>query len=130
MIARAHVTYRQPASIPEEPEDLEAVAIQEIGRRAARVRKAIIVPMLLLALGMGAMLYDVFAELQYAWRGAHMPWLTGIAAFVPTFGGMLKIAPRIADAVVRLRLPVWRRSLAEQHGLDLAQLEETTRVLE
>ena len=36
----------------------------------------------------------------------------------------------VADAAVRVRLPAWRRSLAQEHGLDLAQLEETTRLLE
>jgi len=90
----------------------------------------IIVPLLLLGLALGAVLYDLFAELQYAWRGAHMPWLTGLASFAPTFGGALRLAPRAAKAVVQRRLPGWRRSLAARHGLDLAQLEETTRLLE
>ena len=94
----------------------------------------IIVPLLLLllllGLALGAVLYDLFAELQYAWRGAHMPWLTGLASFGPTFGGVLRLAPRVANAAVQRCLPGWRRSLAERHGLDLAQLEETTRLLE
>jgi hypothetical protein len=123
------MTYREPGSVSEET-DPEAAVLQEIGRRAARLRMGIIVPLLLVGLVMAGLLYDLLAELQYAWRGAHMPWLTGIAAFAPTFGGMLRLAPRIADAAVRNRLPGWRRTLAQENGLDLAQLEETTRLLE
>jgi hypothetical protein len=124
------VAYRHPGDVPDEPPDREAAAIQELGRRAGRVRSSVIVPMLLTGIAMGALLYDVLAELQYAWRGAHIPWVTGMMSFAPTFGAVLKVAPRVADAVVRRRLPRWRKSLAEEHGLDLAQLEETTRLLE
>ena len=123
------MTYRQPAT-PTEESDPEEAAIQEIGRRAGRLRLVIIVPLLLLGLVSAGLLYELLAELQYAWRGAHMPWLTGMLSFAPTFGGALKLSPRVADAAVRRRLPVWRRGLAEKHGLDLAQLEETTRLLE
>lgn len=123
------MTYREPGSAPDE-RDPEATAIEEIGRRAARMRRVVIVPLLLLGIVMGGLLYELLAELQYAWRGAHMPWVTGLLAFAPTFGGALRLAPRLADLAVRHRLPGWRRSLAEEHGLDLAQLEETTRVLE
>ena len=123
------VTYREP-STPHDDPDHEAVVIQELGRRVGRMRMAIIVPLLLAGIGLGGLLYELLAELQYAWRGAHMPWVTGIIAFAPTFGGIFKLAPYIADAAVRRRLPVWRRTLAAAHGLDLAQLEETTRLLE
>lgn len=123
------MAYRDPATVEEES-DPEAIAVQELGRRAGRLRMAVILPLIFLGIAAGGMLYEILAELQYAWRGAHMPWVTGIVAFAPTFGGVLRLAPRVADAVVRTRLPRWRRSLAEMHGLDLAQLEETTRLLE
>lgn len=121
--------YREPATAPDES-DPEAIALEEIGRRAGRVRMAIILPLIFVGIAAGGLLYDLLAELQYAWRGAHMPWVTGLVAFAPTFGGVLRLAPRVADAVVRRRLPTWRRGLAEKHGLDLAQLEAMTRLFE
>ena len=87
-------------------------------------------PLLLLGLAAGGMAYVVLRDLQFASRGAHIPWLTGIVSFFPTFGGSLWLAPRVADFFVRRALRGWREELATEHGLDLAQFEETTRLLD
>jgi len=121
--------YRDPSEQADET-DPEAAVIALLRTRAGRVRTAIHVPLLLGGIFGGAVLYVALRELQFAINGAHMPWLTGLLAFVPTFGGSFWLAPRLADAVVRKALPRWRATLAKQHGLDLAELEETTRVLE
>lgn len=122
--------YREQSELePEEP-DHEALAIAELSRRTGRLRACIHVPLLLLGLVLGGFAYVFFRDLQYEQRGAHIPWLTGIVSFFPTFGGSLWLAPRIADFVARRALRSWRPALAKKHGLDLAQLAETTRLLE
>ncbi len=121
--------YREPSE-PGDETDPEAKAVATLRTRAGRVRALIHVPLLLGGIFGGALVYVVLRELQFAINGAHMPWLTGLLAFVPTFGGSFWLAPRLADAVVRKAMPGWRAALAKQHGLDLAELEETTRLLE
>jgi hypothetical protein len=122
------MTYREPSEPPEEA-DPEAAAIAVLRTRARRVRTAIHVPLLLLGIAGGAVLYVVLRDLQFALNGAHLPWFTGVLSFVPSFGGSLWLAPRLADAVLRRGLPRWRARLAETHGLDPRELEETTRLL-
>ena len=121
--------YRDQAEPPEET-DQESLAIAELTRRTGRLRACILVPLLLLGIVAGGFAYVFFRDLQFASRGAHIPWLTGIVSFFPTFGGSLWLAPRIADFFVRRALRSWRPELAAKHGLDLAQLEETTQLLD
>lgn len=121
--------YRDASELPDEA-DPEAKAIAILRTRARRVRTSIHVPLLLGGILGGAVVYVVLRELQFAINGAHMPWLTGLLAFVPTFGGSFWLAPRLADSIVRKAMPRWRATLAKEHGLDLAELEETTRLLE
>lgn len=127
--ANSAVTYREASPVPEEI-DHESLVIAELTKATGRVRTAIVVPTLLAGLAAGAVLYVVLRDLQFAARGAHFPWVTACLSFAPLFGGSLKIAPRIADALIARLLPRWRRRLAAEHGLDLATLEETTRLLE
>ncbi len=123
------VPYREPSEKPDEP-DPEVLAIAEITRRTSRLRACIHVPLLLLGIAGGIVSYGVLRDLQYAARGAHMPWFTAMMSFFPTFGGSLWLAPRIADFFAKRALRGWRAELALKHGLDLAQFEETTRLLE
>lgn len=120
--------YRDPSEPPGET-DPEAVAVAVLRKRVGRVRSAIHVPLLLAGIAGGAVLYVVLRDLQFARNGAHIPWLTGVLSFGPSFGGSFWLAPRLADAVVRRVLPTWRATLAKEHGLDPAELEETTRLL-
>jgi hypothetical protein len=123
------VAYREPSD-PTEESDPEAAAIAVLRSRAGRLRKAIHIPLLLSGIAAGAVLYVVLRDWQFDTRGAHIPWLTGMMSFVPTFGSSLWLAPRVADAVVRRFLPGWRAQLAQKHGLDPEELAETTRLLE
>jgi len=123
------MAYREQGEQDDQP-DPESLAIAEITRRTSRLRAFILVPLLLLGLAAGGMAYVVLRDLQFASRGAHIPWLTGIVSFFPTFGGSLWLAPRVADFFVRRALRGWREELATEHGLDLAQFEETTRLLD
>ncbi len=121
--------YRDPSEAPEE-RDPEAAAIEELGRRAGRVRMLFIVPTLLVGIGVGVALYVLLRELQFALVHGHIPYVTGAVAFFPTFGGAMRLGPRLGDAAVRRRLPAWREELAQREGLDAAQLAETTKLLE
>ena len=123
------MAYREQGEQPELP-DPEGLAIAELTRRTSRLRACIHVPLLLLGIVAGIVAYGVIRDLQFAARGAHIPWLTGIVSFFPTFGGSLWLAPRVADYVARRAIHGWRVELARKYGLDLAQLEETTRLLE
>jgi hypothetical protein len=123
------MVYRAPGDASE-PIDPEAAAIAELSRRAGRVRALIHVPVLLVGILAGVLLYTVLRDLQFARNGAHIPWLTGVASFVPTFGGSFWLAPRLSTVVVRPALARWRAELAKKHGLDLVELQEMTRLLE
>ncbi|MBS2011407.1 MAG: hypothetical protein JST00_00735 [Deltaproteobacteria bacterium] len=123
------MTYREPSEAPEE-RDLEAIAIAELGRRAGRARAVFIVSVLVVGIGAGVVLYLALRELQLAMLGAHIPYLTGALTMFPAFGGAMRLGPRLADAYLAKRLPTWREELAKAHGLDLASLEETTKLLE
>ena len=123
------MAYRDQAEIPDE-RDPEGLAIAELVKRTSRLRACIHVPLLLLGIAAGGFAYVALRDLQFAARGGHMPWLTGIVSFFPTFGGSLWLAPRIADFIAKRALRGWRADVARKHGLDLAQLEETTRLLE
>ncbi|MEA2752669.1 MAG: hypothetical protein QOI41_6812 [Myxococcales bacterium] len=122
--------YREQSERPDEPEDPEDLAIATLTRRTGRLRACIHVPLLLLGIVGGGFAYVALRDMQFAARGMHMPWLTAIVSFSPTFGGSLWLAPRIANFFARRALRGWRAELAKKHGLDLAQLEETTRLLE
>jgi hypothetical protein len=124
------VPYREQSEKPEDEPDPEGLAIAEITKRTSRLRACIHVPLLLLGIGLGGVTYVFFRDLQFAARGAHFPWLTATVSFFPTFGGSLWLAPRIANFFARLALRSWRAELAKKHGLDLAQFEETTRLLD
>lgn len=121
--------YRDPSDRVDLP-DPEDAAIARISARARRVRMAIHVPILLLGIATSVVLYIFLRDLQFARNGAHFPWVTGSASFVTGLGGSFVLAPRLANAVVRLLLPGWRRQLARTYDLDLEQFAETTRLLE
>ncbi len=123
------MTYREPSDRADEG-DPEAAAIAEISRRARRLRAVFHVPLLLLGIAGGGFLYIVLRDVQFATRGAHMPWLTATLSFFPMFGGSLYVAPRVANFFVRHALVRWRAELAKTYDLDAAQFEETTRLLE
>src|SRR5690348_6020504 len=104
------MAYRDLAEKPDEP-DPEGLAIAEITRRTSRLRACIHVPLLLLGIVAGGFAYGVLRDLQFAARGAHIPWVTGIMSFFPTFGGSLWLAPRIADLFAKRALRGWRADL-------------------
>lgn len=121
--------YRDPSS-PDEPADQELSAIQQLHRRIKIVQLLVIVPLILGSVGLGALLYPVLRDFQFARSGSHILWVTAALAMMPTFGSAIILVPRITRAVIAAFLPTWRRSIAEAHGLDLALFEETTRFLD
>lgn len=123
------MVYREPSDVTEEI-DHEAVAIAKISRRARRLRAAIQVPLLLVGIACGIVLYFVLRDLQFARSGAHIPWVTGVVSFVPTFGGAFRVAPWVASLVLGPFLTRWRAELATTHGLDVEAFTETTRLLD
>jgi hypothetical protein len=119
------VSYRTPRE-REDPDDHEALAIVELGRRARRVRQAIYVPAILLAIVGGVGGYLLLREVLLASIGGHVPFLTAALTLTPAFMGGIRLAGALADAVVARRIPGWRSELARAHGLDEKLLAETT----
>jgi hypothetical protein len=122
------MAYRDPSSV-REPTDPQLAAVAELGRRVTRTRIVILVPTVLGGIALGGLMYVVLRDWQFAHRGAHSPWITAVLSLVPTFGASLVLAPKIAQAVLRVLFPRWLSSLARAHELDEAELEETTRFL-
>ena len=123
------MAYREPSDRVDGI-DPEATAIAELNRRARRLRAMIHVPTLLVGIVLGGVLYGVLRDWQFETRGAHIPWLTGVMSFVPTFGGSFWLAPRLADAVARPALARWRAELTKKYDLDPAEFAELTRLLD
>ncbi len=120
------MVYRKPSDA-EEPPDQEALAIAELGRRAQRLRSIIVVPLILLGVAAGFYTYGELRDWQLDARGAHMPGLTAVASFVPTFGASLWLSPRVANALAARVIPRWRAAIARKYGLDARVFEEMTK---
>src|SRR4029079_16531980 len=71
--------YRDPAE-GFAPPDHEALAAHELGRRAARLHKMIVVPSLVSGIVVGVALYLLLREVQFGLFGRHIPWVTGFVA--------------------------------------------------
>jgi hypothetical protein len=122
------MTYRAPGE-RDEPIDGEAAAIEELGRRARRLRHAVHVPVLLAGVFLGVVAYLLLREAILAYLGGHIPWLTGALTVGPIFALAFRIAPRLGDALAARALPKWRADVARRYGLDEAALAETTQFL-
>jgi len=119
------VPYRDefPAADPEE------LAVKELAARAARVRRGILVPAIVVGL-LGAIAgYLAVREIQFAMLHAQMPWLSGVVGGVPPFAAALKVAQRAGDAAVARRAPAWVAEQLERHGLPPGSLDDFLSVL-
>jgi len=122
------MTYRSPGE-REEPIDGEAAAIEELTRRARRLRQAVHLPVLLAGIVVGVGAYIALRALILAQLGAHIPWLTGGLTVGPIFALAFRYAPKLGDALAARALPRWRAEIARRYGLDEASLAETTQFL-
>ena len=118
--------YREGASPRSPIADAEGAAIRELVVRTRWMRAIVITVVTLAGVLGGALLYDVLSTWQLEHRGAHVPYVTGVVSFLPTFGLALKLAPYVARGVLRSFMPGWRRALAKRHGLDAAVFADVT----
>jgi hypothetical protein len=51
-------------------------------------------------------------------------------AFVPTFGGLLRLAPYVVRLAMKVLLPGWRTTLATKYALDPTAFAELTTLLD
>ena len=119
------MTYRV-AGEQVEPTDHEAAAIEQLARRALRLRRAVIVPVLVAGMVLGLAAYAMLREVFLGRFGVNFPWATAAVTVGPIFTLAIRVAPRLGNAVAARALPRWRRELARRHGLDEALLAETT----
>ena len=119
--------YRDELPNPRNPR--EEAAIVELVTKTKAVRAIIIVAHVLLGVLLGSVLYSLLEDWQMEHRGGHIPYVTGMISMLPTFGAMLRLAPFAVRAVIRVLVPVWRRTIAAKYGLDLASFEELTTLI-
>lgn len=120
--------YRAPDEPAPEPPDAELAAARELHRRSDRVRKAVLVPTILLGIGAGVAGYLGVRELFFAAIGAHQPVVTGVMGMLPPVLASFWIARRTGDALVRRASPAWREELARAHGVSHEALAEHARI--
>ena len=120
------MAYREGAFPLSEHRKAEDAAIAALVLRTWRVRAVTITVVTLCGVLCGALFYDLLSTWQLARRGVHIPFVTGVMSFVPTFGAALWIAPHVARSFLHLLTPGWRRALAARHGLDAEEFAYVT----
>lgn len=104
--------------------DAEALAGRELGERAAKLRRRILVPHILIGAVLGVIGYVLLREVQLQRMGMHMPYATGGASFAPCFLGAMWLGKRAADAAVRLKMRGWCDELVKRHRLPAGALDD------
>jgi hypothetical protein len=122
------MAYRAPGE-RDEPIDVEAAAVAELGRRARVLRQSVHLPVLVVGIALGVLAYVIARDALLASLGAHIPWLTGALTVGPVFALAFRLAPRLGDLVAARYLPRWRAEIARRYDLDEAALAETTQFL-
>ena len=113
----------QPGS-EDEPSDAEALAGRELGQRAAKLRRRILLPHIIVGASLGIVGYFILREAQLGSFGMHMPYVTGGVSFVPCFLGSGWLGRRAADAAVRLKMRGWCAELIARHRLPAGALDD------
>lgn len=106
------------------PADAEALAARELGRRAAKLRRRLLVPHILVGAVLGVVAYALLREVQLQRVGMHVPYVTGAGSFAPCFFGAMWLGRRAADAAVRLKMRGWCEELVKRHRLAAGALDE------
>lgn len=109
--------------------DAEALAGRELGRRAAKLRRRILVPHILVGAVLGVVAYALLREAQLHRMGMHIPYATGAASFAPCFFGAMWLGRRASDAAVRLRMRGWCDELVALHHLPASALDDYATLL-
>lgn len=104
--------------------DAEALAGRELGTRAAKLRRRILFPHVIIGATLGIIGYVVLREAQLHRFGMHMPYLTGAIAFAPCLFGAAWLGRRAANAAVRLRMRSWCDELITIHRLPPGALDD------
>jgi hypothetical protein len=117
--------YRIP-DVPAELPDPEHTAMATLASRTRRIRRAAAVGSIALGLAFAIRLYDVLWD-YWAARGGVPLKMIAITSVMLGFCPMLVAAPALSRVLIRVRRGAWLDQLAKNHGLDRAQLDESTR---
>jgi hypothetical protein len=104
--------------------DAETLAGRELGERAAKLRRRILLPHLIVGATLGIVGYVILREAQLRSFGMHMPYVTGGVSFAPCFLGSGWLGRRAADAAVRLKMRGWCDELITRHRLSAGTLDD------
>jgi hypothetical protein len=103
--------------------DKELAAIEELGRRGARLSVYIATPLIVLAVALGVVL-TLIIELELEKQGFEWPFAAGLLGFLPPLGASIAIARRVSRAAVRARRSAWIDEVASREALSRRTIEE------
>ena len=101
--------------------DSEMLAGRELGERAARFRRRILLPHLIVGTIVG---YVILRDAQLRSFGMHVPYVRGGVSFAPCFLGSGWLGGRAANAAVRLKMRGWCEDLISRHRLTAGALDD------
>src|SRR4029079_6724446 len=99
--------YRRSPPAVSANDDSEHAAILSLAASAARVRRVVLLPGILLGFVSAAAGDLVLREFQFAVYGVHFPWLSATVGGIPFFLAWLRIARRVGNSIVRRSAPRW-----------------------
>ena len=121
--------YRANSPPPPDPVDAELAAATALHAQARAVRTTAFVVALGNGTAIGAFLYEVLRDYQLDHRGAHIPMVTAVAAFLPSIVLTLGLALALARLYVRRRKGAWTARLAARHGIPADVLSAHARLI-
>lgn len=121
--------YREAASLPVDPPDPEALAFDELARRAKAVRVAVGFACAFAGVGAGTVAYILVAAAFLDRVHAYSPYLNGVLAVLPAGLATWWSATRIGRAIVARRSRAWIPELVARYGVDRQALDRFSRML-
>lgn len=101
----------------------EHAAILQLAAYAARVKRLVMVPGVVLGLGSAALAFLVLREVQLSMFHVHFPWLSAVAS-APFLAAWLRVAQRAGQRLVQRRAPGWIEELSALYRVPTATLAE------
>lgn len=121
------MVYRDPAQGPRA--DAEAVAVRELADRAAKLRRAVLLPAIVAGVAGAIAGYLAVREIQFALFHVQLPWLSGLLGSLPPLAGGARIGQALGNALVARRAPAWLEAATQRHALPRGTLDDYRAVL-
>ena len=103
--------------------------MSELAARAARLRRAILVPSIVLGVVGGIAGYLVIREVQFTFFQLQLPWVSGLLGCFPPLAGAFRLGRLAGNAVVAKRAPAWLEAATRRHGLPSHALDDYLPIL-